>query len=275
MARLGRLRGNRPAGAWEREDRGWTRRQWLRAGAAAGAAIAAGGVTAAAILSRPILPAPLIDERLRYLRHSTDQWWNALDGQVVRVTDFTEWSGATAVWRGLFDRNDRFVSGTGYRVLVIRVRRDDNVFRASGNVTVPTGYSLFYDDPVRDVRIVVLFQRCTHLCCSASWHVVLEPPPARDYEVYVTNPQENVPTYYVYGQDPIYCICHGAQWEPMALVDGTHPTGPSYIGARLVHGPGWGPLPVVVVRARDDVLEGGMIDPRWYSFCETLPSETS
>src|SRR5439155_1304670 len=38
-------------------------------------------------------------------------------------------------------------------------------------------------------------------------------------------------------------------------------------GARMVHGPGFGPLPVVSVRADGDLVVGGMIDPRWYQYC--------
>jgi Rieske Fe-S protein len=265
MGRDGRARraGERGLG-----ERSWTRRRWLRIGAAAGLAAAAGGVTAGALLSRPTVPVRTIDERLRFVAFPTPQWWNGLEGRPVRVTDFDEWSGANAVWRGLFDDADRWVPYTGFPVLVIRVRRDPAVFVAPTDVDVPAGYGLYYDDPVRDIRIVALFQRCTHLCCYAGWHVVSDPPPSRDYSTYVSNPPEDVPSYYVYGQDPIYCVCHGAQWEPMALVHGTHPVGGvDYVGARFIHGPGWGPLPVVAVRARDDVLEGTMIDPRWYAYC--------
>ena len=94
--------------------------------------------------------------------------------------------------------------------------------------------------------------------------VVSEPPPSRDYATFTSTPP---PTYTVYGLDPIYCVCHGAQWGPRILEEGVHPTA-RYFGALFVHGPAWGPLPVVAVRARADVLEGGMIDPRWYAYCE-------
>lgn len=141
-------------------------------------------------------------------------------------------------------------------VLVIRVKRDDGVFRSPDPSTVglPSGYGLYYDDPARDIRIVVFSTRCTHRCCFAGWHVVTEPPPSRDYAAFTSTPP---PTYMVYGLDPIYCVCHGAQWDPMILEAGVHPSGARYIGALFVHGPAWGPLPVVAVRVAPTSLREG------------------
>lgn len=131
----------------------------------------------------------------------------------MKETDFAEWQGATAVWRGLFV-DGTYVAETGIPVLVIRVKRDDAVFRSPDPSTVglPSGYGLDYDDALRDIRIVVFSTRCTHLCCFAGWHVVSEPPPSRDYATFTSTPP---PTYTVYGLDPIYCVCRGAQWDPM------------------------------------------------------------
>ena len=41
----------------------------------------------------------------------------------------------------------------------------------------------------------------------------------------------------------------------------------AFVGARIVHGPGKFSLPVEPVRAVNDVLYGGMPDPRWYAYC--------
>src|SRR5207249_4330136 len=119
---------------------------------------------------------------------------NALEGQPVKVTDFQEWQGATGVWDGEFV-DGKLVPGTGYPVLIIRVKRDDSVFSAPTDVAVPSGFNLYYDDPARDIRIVVVYDRCAHLCCYPGWQVVQNPPPARDY-------LSPAPTYQVFGIDP-------------------------------------------------------------------------
>ena len=62
------------------------------------------GAVGTAVIT-PLLQAPprdfgLIREQLHYTRFPTDQWWNERAGEPVHVTDFAEWQGATAVWRG-------------------------------------------------------------------------------------------------------------------------------------------------------------------------------
>lgn len=263
----------------EREKRRWTRRRWLReAGLAAGAAGAgaSAGYLAATQLAQ-YLPSPDIEipvrgeirEALHYTKFPTAQWWDDRVGEVVRVTDFELWQGATAVWRGLFIDGE-LQPGTGYPVLVIRVPRDDAVFRSPGRdeVPLPAGFDFFYDDPGRDLRIVVVYDRCAHLCCFPGWHVVTDPPPSRDYANFVSNPEADVPTYYVYAQDPIYCLCHGSQFDPMVLVRNVNPrNGAEYVGPLLVHGPATRAIPVIPVRAQFDVLIGGMPNPLWFQYC--------
>ncbi len=244
--------------------RGWTRRDWIKATAMVGAAAGAG--TLAGIAAYPTFfppeanPQGEMRDSYVYTRFPSDTWWNHLASQDVRVTDFQEWQGASAVWRGLF-KDGTWVPGTGFPALVIRVKRENQYFQAPTDVPLPGGYSLYYDDPVRDLRIVVVFDRSTYLCCYPGWHVVTNPPPARDY----TAP---CPTYQVFGQDPIYDICHGGQWDPLALEWALNPrANVNYVGARIVHGPGFGPLPVLLVRAEQDVLHGGAADSNWYVYC--------
>ena len=216
----------------------------------------------APILNAPSPPIGTIEERIMYTRFPADQWWNSKEGTPVRVTDFAEWQGATGVWRGLF-QNGTLVSGTGFPVLVIRIVRDDTYFTHPdpGPYGLPAGFDLYYDDPARNIRLVALFGRCTHLCCYPGWHVVLDPPPERTYVV-------SPPTYEVYGQDPVYCVCHDAQYDPLLLTADVNPrSGAPFVGARFVHGPATYALPVVPVRAISDVLYGGMANPAWYAYC--------
>ncbi len=250
---------------WERKDdeRKWTRREWVKAGMAVGAVGAAGSLTAA--VSGQLLPPPLkqsgeVRDTLYHTRFPTPQWWNDLAGSPMKVTDFKEWQGATGVWRGLF-KDGEYVPGTGFPVLVIRIKRDDGVFVAPTDVGLSDSLQLYHDDAEREVRIVVLLDRCVHLCCSPGWQAIRDPPP--EYKFLAP-----APTYEKYGLDPVYCVCHGSQYEPMRLVWDVNPKNAArYVGAQHVHGPANRALPVVPVRTEGDVLVGGMGDPRWYDYC--------
>jgi Rieske Fe-S protein len=265
----------------ERPDRGsnrtlaasprtWTRRDWIKAGVIAGAAAGAGTVVGAEVLApllSPPLPSPgTIRDDFVYTKFPDPQWWDGLVGDPVHVGDFQVWQGATAVWRGLF-RDGTYVERTGLPVLIVRIIRDDTHFRSPDPAPypIPSGYNLYYDDPARDLRIVVLFDRCTHLCCYPGWHIVydqLRPP--RDYSTYGAPP----PTWTVYNQDPVWCVCHDAQYDPLLLAADVNPTnGVPFVGAKIVHGPGTFNLPIVPVRPVRDILYGGMPDPRWYEYC--------
>lgn len=250
--------------AWEGDEpkrHGWTRREWAKFAVAAGATssvVAFGGT-----VSGQLLPPPMkFDGEMRaqcyYTKWPTEAWWNGRQGRPIRVTDFQEWQGATGVWRGLF-LDGRWVPGTGYPVLVIRVRYDAPEFGLSTDLTPPEGFSFYYDDPDQAIRIVALFDRCPHLCCTPGWHVI--PDPDRTYTV-------RPPTFDVYGQDPVFCVCHGSQYDPLLLTTNVHPrNGVAYVGATHVHGPTQRALPVVPVRSDGKVLVGGMPDPRWYDYC--------
>ena len=251
-----------PADDWEKGE--MTRRKWVKLTLAAGAVGGAAAVTAAfggTLLSpAPSLPSPL--DALGYTKFPEPEWWSELEGQLVKVGDFGLWQGASAIWRGTFSEG-QLVSGTGYSVLVIRIPRDATGFQSppATSVPLPHGYSLYYDDAARNIRIVVLYDRCAHLCCFPGWQVVKSPPPLRNYVA-------ACPTYEVYGLDPVYCVCHGSQYDPLVLTTDVNPgSGVTYVGAERVLGPAGRSVPVVAVRADQDVLYGGMLDPRWYEYC--------
>lgn len=256
-------RGMRTPWDDEATERGWTRREWAKLAMTAGAlgSIAALGAT----VSGQLLPPPMkfpgeLREQIYYTKWPSAAWWNARQGQPIRVTDFGEWQGATGVWRGLFFEG-RWVPGTGYPALLIRVPHDAPEFQAPTGVRLPPGFDLYYDDAERRIRIVVLFDRCPHLCCPPGWHVITDTQPLRDY-------LSDTPTFRVYNQDPVFCVCHGSQYDPLLLVTNVNPkSGAAYVGAMHVHGPTQRALPVIPVRAVNDVLFGGMADPRWYAFC--------
>lgn len=256
-------------GSAEARAPGMTRRRWVQIGLAtaafaAGAAASGGAATVLrTLLPPPTMPTQQVRNALVYTAYPSAQWWNSKANAQVKVTDFGLWTGATAVWRGLFDSNGSFVPGTGYPILIVRVPRVDTYYALPNPLpwNLPAGFGLFYDDPSRDIRIVAGLDRCTHLCCFPGWHVVTNPPPGRDYVV-------PSPTYSVYAEDPIYCICHGTQYDPLVLVADTNPhNGVLFPGLQLVHTPGTFALPLLPLRAVGDVLEGSLPDPSWFVYC--------
>jgi Rieske Fe-S protein len=272
--------------SWEREEqeKGWTRREWVKVGIGAtsiGVFAGLGGLVSGQILPPPYKTTGEVRDTIQYTKFPTPQWWNSKAGTAVRVTDFQEWQGATGVWRGLF-QGTTYIPGTGYPCMIIRIKREDQFFTEPSADQVPDNFKrlqasdpafkLYFDDPAVDAtkggtRIVVLFDRCVHLCCYPGWHVVDNPPPLRDY---IGSP----PTYDQFKQDPVYCVCHGSQYDPMVLVVNVHPSGVPYVGAARVHGPAPRALAVIPVKLQGSSLVGGAPlgsdgknDFGWYIYC--------
>lgn len=255
--------------SWEQEEqpKGLTRRQWVRLGMAAGTVAALGSL--GGLVTGQLLPPPVqfggeVRDKLAYTKFPTPEWWNSKDGQAVNVADFKVWDGATAVWRGLFQNNE-WVPGTGFPCLVICIPANPNGATypdVTQVASLPAGFDLYYEDAAAGKRIVVLYDRCVHLCCYPGWHVVTNPPPGRDYLV-------PPPTYTLYDQtDPIYCICHGSQYDPILLtVDRNPVSNVNYVGAARVHGPAPRALPLVPIKVSGGEITGGMADPNWYVYC--------
>lgn len=128
--------------------------------------------------------------------------------------------------------------------------------------------SSYYDDPARDIRIVVGYDRCSCIGGHPGWRDVSYPPPGQD---------DTVPpsTWDVYGEDPIYRICHGAPYDSLLFAAGTNAqNGVLLPGMQIVHGPGTFARPLIPVRKVGAVLEGSMIDPQWDVHCSRAPSRT-
>lgn len=242
----------------ESDKEGVSRRELVKIGLVIGGGAAA--IAAGTTLLGPFFRGPAESSTmLIYESRPGDQWWNDREGQPIRVTDFQEWQGATGRWLS-GTRDGKPDPHTGYPVLVVRVKRDDSVFKAPapGEVSLPSGFGLYYDDSARDIRIVAFYDRCSHLGCFPGWQMVQNPPPSRDYV-------SDAPTYQIYGVDPVYCVCHGSQFDPMILASDVNPeNGVSYVGPSRVHGPASRTIPIVPLKAVDDILVGGMPDPRWY-----------
>ena len=250
-------------------DRG--RRDFLRATLLAGGAVVAGAAVASA---KSLLPPPFefegtVENGFRYGHPDNPAAWYApLAGQPVRTSDFRLWQGAATLWRAVFDEAGKQVPGSGFPALMICVE--------ASLVRTPQAFEPYVvRTTVGDVpaAFIAVYGRCVHLCCKPGWHVSPVPGTLHDY---VADPRTLLATNPVTGapdpQDPIWCVCHNSQYDPVTLVEQAHPPPKvvSYIGAQFVHGPATRALPAIPLRAAGTTLQG-IYDPadgghpEWYS----------
>ncbi len=231
----------------EERGEGVSRRTLLKAIAAGAAVGVAATVTATRLM--PPFPARLAGEGFVYVRGGdvpNPYGFDDLVGQSARVGHFTEvWSGAPTLWRAARDADGVVVPGTGFPALLLRV--DPSL------LTRPPEWLPgrdFIDNPA----IVAIWDRCTHLCCFPQWHPAPLPPVYQDYEA------GREPRTYLAGQDPIWCRCHDAQFDPVTLEWDRHPAGTLYVAARWSHGPATRGLPMISIEDRNGEIVGAEFD---------------
>jgi Rieske Fe-S protein len=233
---------------------GLSRRTFMKGVVAAGVVGVLGGAvvsTGSSLLPPPQVPKGTLKESLVFTRFSTEQWWDSLAGQDVRVSDFDMWDGATAVWQGIFDDLGRRFPGTGFPVIVIKLPK-----AGLRNTDDPRFQDLFVE---RGEEVMVAYlDRCVHLCCFPGWHI--EGLPTKPPRNYLADPV----TLTEYQQEPIFCVCHGSQYDPLTVAVDLNPvTRVDYPGARHVHGPADRGLPIVPLEDRGGRLFGVMDEEKW------------
>ncbi len=110
-----------------------------------------------------------------------------------------------------------------------------------------------FDGYLADEGIVAFNDKCVHLCCNPGWHL------------YPISEQDRafVPNLAAADKDPIFCICHLSQYDPLSLVWNQHPTGATYVGAKVVHGPADRALPAIPIKLENGVIVGDEDAPKW------------
>lgn len=227
------------------DEVGVDRRTFMKAAIGLGAA----GLTGALVASGKTLVPPAItqegevNEGFVFARGDTPDPWgfSTLAGQTAKVEHFTvPWSGTPALWRALFDEEGAQIPGTGFPVLLIKVKPD--LLRYPPEWT--TG------DFIPNEGIIAIWDRCVHLCCNPQWHLEKLPPAYQDYEA------SRFPRTSLEGEDPIWCRCHNSQYDPITFVWDVHPNGILYIGANLAHGPATRGLAAVSIAEEGGELVG-------------------
>lgn len=230
-------------------------------GLSAVGAIAGLGVSAGSLLPPPVTPKGEIRDTFQVSKVPKPQWWDQYVGRPANVDMFQNvWDGLTAVWRGVYDEDTgELLLNTGMLAIIIRVPKENFTIEEPSVYEPRDGFELAVQHPDGDSVLVAIFDRCIHLCCTPGWHVIPNPP--RDYV-------EPTKTHEIYGEDPIYCVCHGSQYDPLDLVNDVHPKSDArYVGSRRVHLPADRALPSIPIKVEGKNLIGGYLNPEWYVYC--------
>ena len=132
---------------------------------------------------------------------------------------------------------------------------------------VGSGYELEENPALAPLSIhdnlVVIFSRCTHLCCIPGWQLV-----QNDF----TNNQWT-PGAVDAGGNKLFCICHSSRFDPTAIEKNrsrNRSTGAEfdYIGIRRTGGPAPVGLPLIPWVITGDTIEALPDFKDWYTYCD-------
>ena len=111
--------------------------------------------------------------------------------------------------------------------------------------------------------LVMVFGRCTHLCCIPGWQLV-----SNSYTEDSWTPGGGDD-----GGTKLFCICHSSRFDPTVLEMNTNRNRSNgatfnYAGIRRSGGPAPVGLPIIPIQLNGDVLEGLTDYVDWYTYCD-------
>jgi len=111
--------------------------------------------------------------------------------------------------------------------------------------------------------LVMVFGRCTHLCCIPGWQLV-----SNSYTEDSCTPGGGDD-----GGTKLFCICHSSRFDPTVLEMNTNRNRSNgatfnYAGIRRSGGPAPVGLPIIPIQLNGDVLEGLTDYVDWYTYCD-------
>lgn len=177
--------------------------------------------------------------------------------------------GAQGVWSGL-PVNVMYVPHTENSTTPIATDKPRFQFMdgyTESGKYVGSGYELEEDPTLAPLSIhdnlVVIFSRCTHLCCIPGWQLV-----QNDF----TNNQWT-PGAVDAGGNKLFCICHSSRFDPTAIEKNRNrnrSTGAEfdYIGIRRTGGPAPVGLPLIPWIITGDTIEALPDFKDWYTYCD-------
>jgi len=261
------------------------RRQFMRYGlnSAAGILAASLGVLGFASILMPGGGFSAGDSAVKYWAKGREDsaWYGSLHLETMKKSDFvaqaakskTNTSGASGVWMGLpvtvnfipnsinsgtpvVDNKPRFQLTEGY----------DATGKYVGHIEdlIDKDERIFPSDD-----IVMIFSRCTHLCCIPGWQLVENTFTEDHWSAGGTDS----------GGTKLFCICHSSRFDPTMLEMNTNRNRAdgsvfNYAGIRRSGGPAPVGLPIIPVAVTGDIIEGlafevdGGSTVNWLTYCD-------
>jgi len=205
-----------------------------------------------------------------------EAWYGAMHLQAMSKSVFEKeaansnvgMSGAQGVWNGL-------------PVVVIYVPHAENKdkgatddvprfqFMAGYDVTkkyVGHATEMLLEQPELfepDNNLVMIFSRCTHLCCIPGWQLIDDP----------TTKDTWTPGGGDDGGSKLFCICHSSRFDPTAIEVNTNVNRSNgqmfdYLGIRRAGGPAPVGLPIIPIIMNGDTIEASTEYEGWLTYCD-------
>ena len=262
-----------------KDIRNLNRRQFLRYGfnTAGGVLAASLGALGFAALIMPGEGSGSGDLGVKYWAKGREDeaWYGSMHLQTMQKSHFvdeaakssTGMSGAQGVWNGL-PVNVNYVphSKNDGTALV----NDKPRFQFMEGYDVAGNYVGHFEDMAeQDPRLfpsedlIMIFSRCTHLCCIPGWQLVSNQYTADSWSSGGTDD----------GGSKLFCICHSSRFDPTALEMNSNRNRSngatfSYAGIRRAGGPAPVGLPLIPIAVNGDIIEGISDYTDWLTYCD-------
>ena len=204
-----------------------------------------------------------------------EAWYGAKHEQLMTKTDFvneaaksnTGTAGAAGIWNGV-------------PVIVVYVDHtkyaETPIHNGKARFQMMEGYDetgkrIGHFEDMSDVdprifpseNLVIIYGRCTHLCCIPGWQLVSN---SFTDDSWTPGGGDD-------GGTKLFCICHSSRFDPTALEMNSNRNRSNgatfnYAGIRLAGGPAPVGLPIIPVQMNGDNIEGITDYLDWYTYCD-------
>ncbi len=204
-----------------------------------------------------------------------EAWYGAKHEQLMLRQDFvdeaakssTGTSGAAGIWNGV-PVVVTYVTHSEYATTPLSNGKARFQFTEGVDETGKT-IGHFEDLSDADPRLlpsdnlVMIFGRCTHLCCIPGWQLVSN---SFTEDSWTPGGGDD-------GGTKLFCICHSSRFDPTVLEMNTNRNRSNgstfnYAGIRKAGGPAPVGLPIIPIQLNGDAIEGIVDYLDWYTYCD-------
>ena len=204
-----------------------------------------------------------------------EAWYGAKHEQLMFRQDFvdeaakssTGTSGAAGIWNGV-PVVVTYVTHSEYATAPLSNGKARFQFTEGVDETGKT-IGHFEDLSDADPRLlpsdnlVMIFGRCTHLCCIPGWQLVSN---SFTEDSWTPGGGDD-------GGTKLFCICHSSRFDPTVLEMNTNRNRSNgstfnYAGIRKAGGPAPVGLPIIPIQLNGDAIEGIVDYLDWYTYCD-------